>query len=176
MRFLKHTVMIFVCGCASSAMAQTETSSSTNSRTHARYAQTFGVTVEEAARRLDRRRDIGALNARLEQEQGDTFGGIYIEHTPSYRAVVRFTGDAAATLARYTQDPLFVPETSAVPVRELVQTQRTVYDLLKGLGLEAVSRVRVSTGRVEFFVADPSAVQSLVTAGTLSVPDYVTFG
>jgi hypothetical protein len=106
----------------------------------------------------------------------ETFAGLYVEHSPTYRVMVRFTGDAAATLARYTQNPLFVAQAAAVPVQELLRTQASVYDLLKGLGVESVSRVRVSTGRVEFFVADPAAMQRLVAAGTLSVPNYVTFG
>jgi len=175
MRTLSKIILAMTCGTATSAIAQTDLSSG-ESRANARYAQTFGVTVQEAEGRLARRREIGALNARLEQEQADTFGGMYVEHGPVYRVVVRFTADSAATLARYTQDPLFVPEAAAVTVREMVSTQRRVYDLLKALNIESASQVRVSSGRVEFFVADPAAAQALVAAGTLAVPSYVTFG
>jgi hypothetical protein len=48
--------------------------------------------------------------------------------------------------------------------------------LLKALNIESTSRVIVSTGRVDFFVADPTAVKQLVTTGALKVPSYVTFG
>lgn len=69
-----------------------------------------------------------------------------------------------------------MPVVAAVPYTELVQAQATVYGLLKGLGIESASRVEVPTGRVQFFVLDPAAVQQLITAGTLKLPSFVTIG
>lgn len=160
--------------CTSPATAQTTTQP--KSRLLEQYAKTFNVSPAEAERRSTLRKEIGELNARLEQSEPDTFAGMHLEHTPNFRAIVRFKGDAIAALARYTKNPLFVASTAEVSVRDLVQTQSTVYGLLKALNFESTSRVMVSTGRVDFFVADPAAVRQLVATGALKVPSYVTFG
>jgi len=138
------------------------------------YADAYGVAPDEAERRMKLQREIGKLGAQMKQDPA--YGGHYIEHKPVYRVVARFTGDAAAALAKYTQDPLWVSEVAAVPYSDLVQTQSTVYGLLKGLRIESASRVDVPTGQVEFFVLDPAAVQQLISAGTLKVPSYVRIG
>lgn len=160
---------------SSGAVAQTPATTS-KSRLFEQYAKTFNVSPEEAERRSTLRKEIGELNARLEQSEPDSFAGMHLEHTPTFRAIVRFKGDATAILARYTKNPLFVPRAADVSVRDLVQTQSTVYGLLKALNIESTSRVMVSTGRVDFFVADPTAVKQLVATGALKVPSYVTFG
>jgi hypothetical protein len=160
---------------AAVAAAQAPASES-KSRFLKSYADAYGVPPEEAERRMRLQREIGRLGAQIKQNEAATYAGHYIEHKPVYRVVAKFTGNAAATLAKYTQDPLWVPEIAAVPLSELVETQSTVHGLLKGLGIESASRVDIPTGQVQFFVLDPPAVQQLITAGTLNVPSYVTFG
>ena len=138
------------------------------------YSKQFGVPVAEAQRRIALQRDIGKLGARLESEEAATFGGLYIEHRPAFRAVVKFTANGAATLARYTQDPLYSAAIAAVPLKEMTDAQRTVYDLLKKAGIESSSRVDVIKGTVEFYVPDPAAVQLLQSTGALQLPAFVT--
>lgn len=140
------------------------------------YADTYGVSTDEAARQIVQQREAAKLAAQIKKNETASYGGHYIEHKPVHRVVFKFTGDAVAILARYTQDPFYVAETVAVPLSELKNTQSTVYGLLKGLGMESVSRIDYPTNRVEFYVADPAAAQALVAAGTLKIPAYVTIG
>lgn len=140
------------------------------------YADTYGVSTDEAARQIVQQREAAKLAAQIKKNEAASYGGHYIEHKPVHRVVFKFTGDAVATLARYTQDPFYVAEPVAVPLSELKTTQSTVYGLLKGLGMESVSRIDYPTNRVEFYVADPAAAQALVAAGTLKIPAYVTLG
>ena len=158
---------------ANGANAQTATEES-RTRFLKSYADAYGVALPEAERRMKLQREIGKLGAQMKQDPA--YAGHYIEHKPVYRVVARFTGNAAAALAKYTQDPLWVPEVAVVPYSELLQTQSSVYGLLKALGVESSSQVTVRTGQVEFFVLDPASVQQLITAGTLKVPGYVSFG
>lgn len=67
----------------------------------AAYAQTYGVSQVEAARGLRLQDEIGALNAALERTEAATFAGLWIEHTPRYRVVARFTRDWERTLSRH---------------------------------------------------------------------------
>lgn len=66
-----------------------------------------------------------------------------------------------------------MPQVATVPYRELQATQSRVYSLLKGLGFESASRIDIPTGRVQFAVLDPAAVERLVAAGTLALPSHV---
>jgi hypothetical protein len=158
--------------CTSPASAQTENAES-KTRLLDGYAKTFGVASTEAERRLRLQREIGLIGAKMKRDPA--YAGHYIEHKPVYRVVAKFTGDATAALAKYTQDPLWTPEVAAVPYGELQATQSRLYPILKGLGFESASRIDIPTGEVQFAVLDPVAVQRLVTAGTLAAPDYVKF-
>lgn len=128
------------------------------------YAKAYRVSVDEAFRRLGLQRSVGELNAKLEQNEAGTFGGLYIEHTPIHRVVVKFTKNGAATLARYTQDPMFVLEVTPVSYKDLVNAQTDVGRLLKSLGIEGVSDVNVPESKLEFYVADPAASSSSARA------------
>ena len=66
------------------------------------YAKAFGVSVEEAKRRLLLQDTIGALNAMLVNNESETFGGLWIDNeSPEYKAIVAFTSDGEATVALY---------------------------------------------------------------------------
>jgi hypothetical protein len=54
------------------------------------YAKDFGVSVEEADRRLDLQDDVGSLGAKLEKNEPDTFAGLESRHKPDYHVVVYF--------------------------------------------------------------------------------------
>jgi hypothetical protein len=75
------------------------------------YARDYCVTLAEAERRMAIQGShvAGTLMQRVAAGEPSTFAGLWFEHQPEYRVKVAFTRDAAATLARYTSDPLFVP-------------------------------------------------------------------
>jgi streptogrisin C len=60
------------------------------------YAEGFGVSVEEATRRLELQERIPALLQRLKRKIGDQFDVAWIEHEPDYQVVVRVTAGATA--------------------------------------------------------------------------------
>lgn len=177
-RLFAATALTCLLAIPNGASAQTATAQKASPESISRffkgYADAYAVSMAEAERRLKLQPEIGKLGARMKQDPA--YAGHYIEHKPVYRVVARFTGNATAALAKYTQDPLWAPEIATVPLNEMVQTQRTVYGLLKGLGFESASRVDIPKGQVQFFVLDPAAVQQLITTGALKVPSYVTIG
>ncbi|MEX0629644.1 MAG: hypothetical protein WEE67_04295 [Chloroflexota bacterium] len=65
------------------------------------YARVFGVSVEEAERRLTLQALAGRLDAELVAAESRSYSGLWIEHEPGWRIVVSFTDEPDATLLRY---------------------------------------------------------------------------
>lgn len=62
----------------------------------AAYAKEFGVAPDEAARRIRVRADQDEAIERLRAADRERFAGLWIEHQPQFRIVVRLKGDAPA--------------------------------------------------------------------------------
>lgn len=137
------------------------------------YAKDYGVAEAEATRRIKLQREISEIGAKIEAQEGATFGGMYIEHRPAYRVVTKFTANGEATLRRYTQDPTFVAATAAHTYAQLKSTQASLAALLKPLNIQAWTDIDIPSGRVKLYVPDPAVVNLAVTAGTLKLPAVV---
>ena len=166
---------------------------------NAYYARAYCVSVAEAERRMEIQlrgavgprtepgpaplpsapdADLGTLQAALRTKEADTFAGLWIQHQPTYGVAVAFTRDAAATLARYTTDPLYIPITRPGPsLVELHDTQRKLVEQLSAMNVswfgigsrEQDGTVNVSLGQS----ADP--IRAAAQRGEIDLPDYVVF-
>lgn len=94
------------------------------------YASDFGVSVDEAARRLSYTEQAAELQARLIREEPLRFSGLYIDNGPEFRIVVKFMGDASALLSRFTTDPTYVAQRSRLPIQALQRAQQTLQQTL----------------------------------------------
>ncbi|HDS1038166.1 TPA: hypothetical protein QDZ42_001363 [Stenotrophomonas maltophilia] len=124
-----------------------------------RYAETMQISMSEAAQRMAAEKAAGELNARLQQEKPGTFAGLYIEHTPEFRIVVRFTGDASKQLSAYTRDRLYVAGTAPRSLELLRATQQTVADQLNNADMDFVTTVDVRNSLVDVYVLDPESAR-----------------
>ena len=122
------------------------------------YARTYGVTSAEAKYRLSKEKYIGEMGNRMETGSPETFAGIWIEHKPAFRVVVRFVGDAKAQLAKYTQDPLFVPQTAPRSYKVLVAAQTDIAERLAKDGFDFESNIDLKNSGVIFYVRNPAMV------------------
>lgn len=122
------------------------------------YARTYRVSVDEAEWRLSKLRYIGEMGNRIETASPGTFAGIWIEHTPAFRVVVRFVGDPKAQLAKYTQDPLFVPETAPRSLEVQIAAQTDIADRLAKAGIDFTSDIDLKKSEINLYVQDPAAV------------------
>ncbi|HIE56888.1 MAG TPA: hypothetical protein EYP88_01465 [Anaerolineales bacterium] len=68
------------------------------------YTSRFGVDLDEAIRRLKLQSEIGDLNAELAAKEQDTFAGLWIQHQPEYRVIVRFTRNGGVTTQPYIEN------------------------------------------------------------------------
>jgi len=113
----------FVIGCAPSPTPDApdvQSLDETLRRDAEAYADQFGVTVEEATARLQFQDGIGELNAALQANEADTFGGLWIEHEPDYRVVVLFTRQGERTIRPYL---------AGKPYAHLVEVRQARYTL-----------------------------------------------
>jgi hypothetical protein len=152
---------------AASASAQDRPASPGRDRSLQHYAETFGVTVEEAERRQHHRWAVVELDRRLKAGEPRTYAGLAKEHSPTYRVVVRFTGDAETTLRRYTSDPLFVAGTAPLSLVALHREHETAMRAMRASGIRYVSRPEVTTGTITVVVEDPAALERLRASGAV---------
>lgn len=119
------------------------------------YAQTFGVSPQEGARRLQLQDAVDALNARLTEEQAATFAGLTIEHTPEFHVVARFTRKGEETLQPYLS-PALAQVVRVEPARfSLQQLERRLeasYNRVRNAGIPAAGEVDVRANRAEVHV------------------------
>ena len=136
------------------------------------YAKAVGVSVEEAKRRLLLQRPIGELNAMLENNESETFGGLWIDNeSPEYKAIVAFTSDGEATVAPYAEELGLASVVEVRTVDATLEDLRTIQadatNLVQGvLGIRVESGISVQKNRVEIYVANPDALdRALKKAG-----------
>lgn len=122
------------------------------------YARTYGVSVDEAEWRLSKEKYIGEIGQQIEEGSPETFAGIWIEHKPVFRVVVRFVGDAKTQLAKYTKDPLFVPQTAPRSYEVLVAAQADIADRLAKAGIDFESNIDLKNSEITLYVRDPAMV------------------
>jgi hypothetical protein len=143
------------------------------------YAKDFGVSQEEALRRLRLQEDIGNLTTILSEEESDTFAGLWIEHTPQYRVVARVTSPSAkeALLKRVrgTELESLIEVTSArFSQKELANAQNVLQRIAKQSAIPMESEINLQANRVRFLLLDPNLFENVrqrVKAGLDLTPE-----
>jgi hypothetical protein len=139
------------------------------------YAEDMNVSLDEAVRRLELQNSIGELGSALAANERDTFGGLWVQNSPDYRVIVRFTRDGEATIRRYVESGPFA---DVIDVRgadatlvELRQAQVDAERILLSLGINSYSGVDVIGNRVEVFVSDTASLdRALKNSGSAMPP------
>jgi hypothetical protein len=94
----------------------------------------FNLDSTEATRRAAIMSDAADLAEKLEASEPVRFAGLYIEHSPTFRVVVKLVGNADGLLARYTSRPEIVAEKASNPLRALLNKQQAI---TKSLGSDS---------------------------------------
>jgi hypothetical protein len=141
------------------------------------YATAQGIPLEEAVRRLNLQGAIGQLSSKLEVNERETFAGLWIQHQPEYRVVVRFTRDGERTLRSYVEN---TPLASLVEVRpanltyaELQAAQAETMHKLNSLDFVSGSGINVQENRVELYVTNRAKFEAELQKANLKIPEAV---
>lgn len=122
------------------------------------YAKRYGVTLEEAIERLQFQEGIGELNAALQADEADSFGGLWIEHEPDFRIIALFTRNGEKTIRAYLAGKPFAQQVEVCEARYTLAELETIYaqaaDELAKLDFDVNTSLDVSSNRVEVTVSD----------------------
>lgn len=142
------------------------------------YADQYGVGLDEAVRRLRLQNEIGTLDATLSQEEKSTFAGLWIEHEPEYRVIVRFTNPASeqrlqARLARTSLAGLVELRRAAVSLVQLEERRNIARQHARQLRFPVDSDINVFENRAEIYSDRPQALRAALAAASANLPDHV---
>lgn len=132
------------------------------------------ISVDEAIHRLKLQVPIDALGAELEQQEADTFAGLWVQHEPEYRVVVAFTHNGEETLQRYVENTpladLIDVRTAGATLAELKAGQQETHRLLADVELSAASGINLQENRVEIYVTDRSLFDATLQETNVQLP------
>jgi hypothetical protein len=141
------------------------------------YAKDFGVSDEEADRRLDLQDDTGSLGAKLEKNEPETFAGLESRHKPDYHVVVYFSRDGEQTIQPYVEGtPLErIVEVKMVEasLKELEAAQEEAGRIYDELCLRAESGINITKNRVEVYVTDRERFMAALRRAGVELPEHV---
>lgn len=138
------------------------------------YAEDMGITIDEAIERLELQDDAGRLDARLTENESDTFAGLWIQHEPEYRIVVAFTKDGEKSILPYIENlPLaeYVEVRQAgIPLSKLRDQQIELTKAMIEEGLEVASGINVFDNKVELYVTDKTRLDAVLQQSKIELP------
>lgn len=140
-------------------------------------AEDLGISVEEAIHRLNLQDSIGALGAKLEQQEAETFAGLWILQEPEYRIVVAFTRNGQETIKPYIENTSlaeFVEFCVAqVSLVELKTIQQSVKQMVNELDFPFSSSINVKKNQVELYVTDIELWEASTQETGIQLPEHV---
>jgi hypothetical protein len=140
------------------------------------YANTMGVGLDEAVTRLKLQGAIGELNRVLTEKEADTFAGLWIQHQPSYRVIVRFTNVDNPNLKSYFDESLVdIAElrSAKLSLVQLEEARSEAASLADRLEIPASSAVNVITNQAELYVLNPASLDVAVRQAAAQLPPNV---
>jgi hypothetical protein len=138
------------------------------------YAEDYGVTLEEAARRLGLQEEIGVLGAEIAALEPDLYAGHWIEHEPTFRVVFSFTARSLAAESLLYASPIRTIvslETARYPYRTLREFADRL-DVMRAEGPTFGMSINLRDNRVDVF-ADPETFKTGTQRAGIELPDFV---
>jgi hypothetical protein len=123
------------------------------------YAKNYGVTIDEALHRLKLQDSFPGLSTELENNEKETFGGLWIQHEPEYKIVVAFTNNGEQTISKYSKyisgevAPYIEIRTVRKSLSELLSDQDKPFYSLDEQGIKSESRVDIINNCVSIDIA-----------------------
>lgn len=164
---------------AGSAVAAVDAASPALMHDARNYAAAMHVSVETAIERLRLQETVGELDQALTSGASDHFGGLYIQHEPTFGVVVQVTDQAALPSSTWLADqaelaPYVTVETVANTLVALTAAQAHVQQRAADAGLMVESSVDLFENGLDIFVGKAT----MATYGAeslrrlLSLPDF----
>lgn len=142
------------------------------------YAKNQGVSVEEALYRFHIQDVAVELEAKLRENEFQTFAGLWLEHVPEFKVVVLFTQDGEESITPYLTEELadIVSVQSAnTSLAELQEIQKEAVASLRDLEIPVESEINVYENNVKIFIAeaDKLRLDDALQVKLLVFPDQI---
>lgn len=141
------------------------------------YAAEQSVSVEEASRRLKLQDDVGKLGAELEENERSTYAGLFIQHEPNYRVIVRFTQGGEQRIRPYVEgsplESLIELESASATLAELRAIQQAATRTVRDLGIETDSFTHVQDNQVELRVLNIERLGSTLRQANIGLSNEI---
>lgn len=141
------------------------------------YAQDYGVDEKEAMRRLLVQEELSGVLPLLRSAAGERLAGLWIEHEPEYRIVVRLAGtepvpDGFQTAVQDSPLPVVFETGALVTKQELLTLVDSVTERLMATipGLMGID-IDVKTGEIVLFVYNEGGLKAATGLQLLKIQD-----
>lgn len=142
------------------------------------YARDTGISLDEAVRRLRLQSEVGLLDEILSAQEA-SYAGLWIEHEPQYRLVVRFQDPSAEgrLRARIAGTPLagMVVETrpAAASLAKLEERRAAALKRVRHLGFAVDTDINIKENRIEIYSNRPQELRKALAASRAVLPERV---
>ena len=142
------------------------------------YAKDYGVSLEEAARRLRLQNALPRLEPELREKEADTFAGLWVQHRPEFQIVVSFTRNGEKTIQLYIEgephaDLVEVRNGASATLEELGAAQAEAHRVADALDIPTESDINVIKNRAELYVPDRTKFDAALREADMELPDHV---
>ncbi|GIW61076.1 MAG: hypothetical protein KatS3mg087_2142 [Patescibacteria group bacterium] len=140
------------------------------------YASMYGVSIDEATKRLTLQDIVEELNANLVTNENTTFAGLWIQHESEYRVIARFTSNGSATIKSYIQNtPLYdlvEVRIADINLEELKLEQLQATQIMNQSNFPFRTGINVMENRVEVYVLDTEEVSTFFRDSNIVLPEH----
>ena len=137
------------------------------------YASDYGVSFDEALRRLRLQDDVGDLEALLAKNEVATFAGLWIQHEPDFRIIVKLTDGRNETVRPYilggALENLVDVGSAATSLASLKAAQLQAVAAANNLDIRVDSGINVFANRVELYAVDKTALDHALRAANIQL-------
>lgn len=167
--------VLFTCPLSAQLVQQSQPSPALE-RDSIAYAEKFDTDIEEALRRLQMQESIGRLDETLTESTAEVFGGLWIEHQPSFRIVTLFTQPSVAEeiLSEHALGELaslVEVRSAAVTLKQLEEQLLLAQAQLESSGQAADLWINVRENQVEYMTPDPAGLTAAFASKRLQMPE-----
>lgn len=139
------------------------------------YVANYGVSLQEALRRLKLQDQIGKLDRSLMVKEEDTYAGLWIQHEPQYKVIARFTQNGQQTIEPYVrggalEDLIEVRQADAT-LDDLEVAQDKLVERVNSLEVPTQSGIDVIRNRAYVNVKDKSRLATALQKRDKRLPE-----
>jgi len=146
-------------------------------RDAAALAESEGLDLEEAVRRMEFQATIGDIQPALMADLPETYAGLWVEHKPQYRIVISLTEGDRSTIQPYITGKAWADfvevRLATYSLAELMADQAVASKVGGQLNLALSTALDVMGNRVELIVGNPQLFQADLAAAGLTLPESV---